>query len=42
MSGPYTKPQCADCDQYADEFCNISGLCSTCCGKCYEGEECDE
>ena len=30
MSGPYIPPQCADCDQYAEKFCNTSGLCTDC------------
>ena len=38
MSGPYIRPQCADCDQYAENFCNISGLCTDCCDE----DECED
>jgi len=42
MTGPYVPAQCADCDQYAENFCNTSGLCTDCCSKCEDEYECVE
>ena len=38
MSAPYGPSQCDTCDQYAENFCDISGLCTDCCDE----SECEE